>query len=147
MTPIREDGSPKAQGQYLRFLALAAAILLGLFALGYQPTARLAGEEGVSAMAAGGGVGLMGSVAGTLPFLLSRSRTQVEVVPVVMGSIALRLAVVVLLAAAVVLSGAFATRPLVVWVAISHACLLVADTIYARGQIRAKTAIKVGGGA
>lgn len=121
---------------YLSFLKLAAAILVGLLALGYLPTVRAAGEEGVSAMAAGSGVSLVASVVGTVPFLLSQARTPAEIMPAMMGSIALRLAAVVTLAAAVVVSGSFATRPLLVWVAISHAGLLVADTVWARARVR-----------
>ncbi len=131
MTRIRET-----HPSYLSFLKLAAAILVGLFALGYLPTVRSAGEDGVPAMFAGGGVSLAASVAGTVPFLLSQARTAVEIMPAVMGSIALRLGVVVVLAAAVVWSGMLATRPLLVWVALSHAGLLVADTLWARGRVR-----------
>ncbi len=127
----------EARPSYLGFLKLASAILVGLFVLGYLPTVRSAGEDGVSAMFAGGGVSLAASVAGTVPFLLSQARTPAEAIPAVMGSIALRLAVVVVLATAVVLTGTFAIRPLLVWVAISHAGLLVADTHYGRGRIRA----------
>ena len=131
MTDIRED-----RVRYGRFLKLAAAVLIGLLALGYLPTVRSAGADGVSAMVAGGAVSLAASVAGTLPLLLSHGRTPADVMPAVMGSIALRLTLVILLTATVVWSGTFATRPLLIWVAISHVCLLVADTLYARGVVR-----------
>ena len=121
---------------YPGFLKLAAAILIGLLALGYLPTVRAAGGEGVAAMVAGGGVSLVASVVGTVPFLLSQARAPAEIMPAVMGAIALRLAAVVVLAAAVVVSGSFATRPLLLWVAISHAGLLVADTLWARARVR-----------
>ncbi len=130
----------EAHPSYLGFLKLAATILVGLFALGYLPTVRTAGEEGVSAMVAGGGVSLVASVAGTIPFLLSQARTPAEIMPAVMGSIALRLAAVVALATAVVLIGIFAIRPLLVWVGLSHAWLLVADTLWARGRVRSLSA-------
>ena len=135
MTQVREQRL-RPQALYLGFLKLAAAILIGLLALGYLPTVRSAGEEGVAAMIAGSGVSLAASVAGTLPLLLSRASTPVEIMPAVMGSIALRLVAVLALAAAVVWSGTLATRPLLVWVALSHAGLLVADTLYARGRVR-----------
>ena len=124
------------QARYPGFLKLAAAILIGLLAVGYLPTVNSAGDEGVSAMFTGSGVSLLASVAGTLPLLLSQARTPVEMMPAVMGSIALRLVAVVALAAAVVWSGTLATRPFLVWVAISHVGLLVADTLYARGRVR-----------
>ena len=136
MTQLREA---TANPSYASFLKLAAAILIGLLVLGYLPTARSAGEDGIPAMVAGNAVSLVASVVGTLPFLLSHSRTAVEIMPAIMGSIALRLTVAILLTAAVVWSGVVATRPLLVWVAISHAGLLVADTLYARGQVQSKS--------
>ncbi len=156
MTPIREEGRPPkgderdfpaAGGQYLGFLEQAAVVLVVLLALGYLPTAKTAGEEGLSAMVAGTGVSLVGSVAGTVPLLLSRSRTAAEAMPAVIGSIALRLVLVIALAAAVALSGVFATRPLLVWVALSHAGLLVPDTLYARARMRLNEACPRGANA
>ncbi len=135
-----EAGVSAARERYLSFLKLAAATLAVLLALGFLPTERLAGDEGISAMVVGCGVSMVGSVAGTLPFLLSQSRTQVEVMPAVMGSIAVRLVAVIALAAAVAWSGTVANRLLLIWVAISHAGLLVADTRYARAEVRSKTA-------
>ncbi len=148
MTLIRAPRGDKwlraaAGGQYLEFLKQAAVVLVLLLALGYLPTAKMAGEEGLSAMVAGTGVSLVSSVAGTVPLLLSRSRTAVEVMPAVIGSIALRLVSVIALAAVVALSAVFAARPLLVWVALSHICLLVPDTIYARAQIRLKNTAAV----
>ncbi len=148
MTQTREVDRPGAPLHYPEFLKLAAGILIGLLALGYLPTLRSAGEEGVSAMVAGSGMSLVGSVAGTMPLLLSSSRTSVEIMPALMGSIVVRILAVLALTAAVAWSGMFAIRPLLVWVAISHAALLVADTRYARAQVRSKpSATKVGGGA
>ena len=91
-------------------------------------------------MVAGCVVSLVGSVAGTLPLLLSRGRSQIEAVPVVLGSIALRLTVVVLLAAAVALLSPVAIEPFLIWVGISHVSLLVVDTLYARSEVLAREA-------
>ncbi len=139
MTQIREpdpQGTAAAKDQYLGFLKALAGILAVLLVLGYLPTARLAGDDGIAAMVAGCGVSLVGSAAGTVPFLLSRSWTPVESMPVLMGSIALRIVVVVALAALAALTFELAIRPFLVWVALSHASLLVADTSYARAQVR-----------
>ena len=144
MTQIRELLPPKedqrvtaATGdRYLGLLKALAGILVVLLVVGYLPTARLAGEQGVVAMVAGCGVSLMGSVAGTVPFLLSRNWTPVESMPVLLGSMALRIVVVVALAAAAALTFELAIKPFLIWVAISHAGLLVADTSYARAQVR-----------
>ncbi len=131
MTQIREE-----RKQYLGYLKALAGILVVLLALGYLPTTRLAGEEGIVAMVAGCGVSLASSVAGTVPFLLSRNWTPVESMPVLMGSIALRLVVAIALAAVAALTFELAIKPLLLWVAISHGGLLVADTSYARAQVR-----------
>ena len=80
----------------------------------------------------------MGSVAGTLPLLMSRSRTAAEAMPAVMGSIVLRMASVLALAAVVAAVGAFAIKPFLLWVAFSHVGLLFPDTVYARNQVRLK---------
>lgn len=144
MTRINEQGSSADKGRYLGFLKLAAGILAALLTLGYLPTVRLAGEKGIWAMLAGCGVSLVGSVAGTMPLLLSRSRNAVEVMPAVIGSIALRLTVVVALAAATAWVGWFANKPFLLWVAISHLGLLVADTRYARAEVQAKPESKIG---
>lgn len=151
MTRSSEQGSPADRDRYLGFLKLAAGILAALLIVGYLPTVRLAGDKGITAMLAGCGVSVVGSMAGTIPLLLSRGRTAVEAVPVLLGTIALRLTVVVLLAAAVALAGLVAIKPFLVWVAASHVGLLVADTLYARGEVRARDlaagAIKDGAGA
>ncbi len=131
MTQIREE-----RKQYLGYLKALAGILVVLLALGYLPTTRLAGDEGIVAMVAGCGVSLASSVAGTVPFLLSRTWTPVESMPVLMGSIALRLVVAVALATVAALTFELAIKPFLLWVAISHGGLLVADTSYARAQVR-----------
>ncbi len=134
MTQVSEQEAGRKLN--LGFLKALAAILVALLVLGYLPTSRLAGEEGIVAMVAGCGISLAGSVAGTIPFLVSRTWTPVESMPVLMGSIALRIAVVVALAAVATLTFELAIKPFLIWVAIGHAGMLVADTSYARAQVR-----------
>ncbi len=149
MTLSSEQGTAD-RDRYLGFLKLAAGILTMLLLLGYLPTVRMAGDKGLSAMFAGCGVSTVGSMAGTVPLLLSRGRSSVEAVPVLLGSIALRLTVVIALAAAVALLSTLAVKPFLVWVGLSHVGLLVADTLYALGEVRAREitagAIKHGAG-
>lgn len=90
-------------------------------------------------MVAGGLLSLAGSLAGTLPFVWFRSHAPTELVPKILGGIALRLSVVISLALAAALSGLFAHAPLLIWVAISHAGLLAADTFYARRQFSGRS--------
>lgn len=142
MTRISEQGS---SARYLGFLKWSGGILAALLTLGYLPTMRLAGERGITAMVAGCGVSLAGSVAGTVPFLLARGRGVTETVPALLGSIALRLIVVMTLAGITAWVGLLANRPFLLWVAVSHVGLLVADTLYARAEARARTPVATAG--
>jgi hypothetical protein len=122
---------------YGRFVALAVLLVCVLWALGWIPTERLAGERGPAAMIAGGLLGLLASLLGTLPMALIRGRRPVDAVPAVLGSVALRLALVLFLVLGVAVSGIFATTPLLLWAVISHMGLLVVDTLFARSRLRA----------
>lgn len=114
---------------FLQFLLLAGAIVVALIALGYLPTRRLAGEAGLAAMLAGCLVSLVASLAGTVPVFLARHRSHVEMVPAALVATATRLGVAIVLTTAVALAGSIATKPLLLWVVISHGGLLIADTM------------------
>ena len=120
-----------------RFVALAFGMLLALWVVGYLPTVRLAGEAGIPAMLVGGGISLVASLVGVVPLSLSRGREPAARIPAVMGSMALRIAVAVILALALALARVWPVEPLLVWVAIAHGGLLVADTRYAMAFMRA----------
>ncbi len=122
----------------LRFLALAVATAGLLMALGYLPTLRWGGETAIPAMLAGCGLSLIASLVGAVPVLWARGQPPMVAVPAAMGSMALRLALVLVMAVAAVLSGWFATKPLLIWVAISHPVLLVIDTWFARTQLQSQ---------
>ncbi len=95
---------------YGKFLVLALGILALLLAVGYLPTRRLGGEAALSAMLAAAGISLLASLAGTVPIVLARGLHQP--VSAVMGSMAIRLAVVLFAGAGAALSGVFAVAPL-----------------------------------
>jgi hypothetical protein len=116
---------------YARFLALATVVTAAVGAVGYVPTRRLAGEEGLPALVAGCLIGLLSSALGGLPVALGRDRSPAGRVTLMMGSTAVRLLAAVLLGVAAVLSGRFATKPLLLWGAISYAALLAVDAWYA----------------
>jgi len=87
---------------------------------------------GVLAMLAGCGASLLGSLFGS--WWLRRRAASVSltnVVTLVLGALASRLAMTVVAAAGLLLSSMFAPRPLLIWLAASHAALLLADTRYA----------------
>jgi len=135
MTTNGEVRSASRGLTFPRYLALALGILVVLWALGTPATRRLGGEAALPAMLIAGASAFAASLVGTLPLYLKRGAAQVDKVPAVLASTALRLLVVVVLAAAAALSGLVAKKPLLIWVAVSHAGLLVADTLFARSEM------------
>jgi len=110
--------------QYVRFLGLAVGLVVALCAVGYVPTRRLSGENGVVAMAAGCGISLVAAAAAGL--LLTAVAAQTPEARMQRGFLAMvvRLAVVTVLGVATVLSGAFARTPLLFWMATAYLVLL-----------------------
>lgn len=121
---------------YPRFAALAAALVVGLWILGYLPTRRFVGDAAFPVMLAGGMVSLVASLVGATPLLWVRGRKSAEKISAALGTIALRLAVLLIIGTALALSGFVAPKPFVVWVAVSHLGLLVADTFFALAEMR-----------
>lgn len=121
-------------GIYLGFLASAAAILLALLLIGFEPTRRLAGQLAVPAMTIGCLISLLAALVGTLPVFLARGKKAADTVPALLASMVARLLTALML---LVIAG---TNPklaplmntLVVWLLISHAALLVAEIRFTR---------------
>lgn len=121
--------SPAAE--YLRFLVWAVAVAAAAALLGYAPTRRLSGEAALPAMVAGCAIGLIASAVGALPILMAR-RSGAAPSPVQgLLSTAIRLGVLVVLGVSVGLSGAFETRPLIVWIALGYVVQIALDVRYA----------------
>ena len=116
---------------YLRFLAWAAVVAAAAGAVGWWPTRRLAGDDGVPALVAGCLIGLLSSALGGLPVALVRDRSPAGQMVASMGAMGVRLLAVVVLGAVAVLSGRFARVPLLLWIAVSYAALLGVDAWYA----------------
>jgi hypothetical protein len=135
------DAGPdaKAAAERPRLLVQAAGILGALLVLGYLPTVRLAGDGAVPAMLAGCALGVVASLVGAVPIWRATSRPggrpPQELFPAMLGSIVLRFAAALVLAVAAVLTGWFATKPLLIWLAISYAGLLAVDVGYARAHL------------
>lgn len=123
-------GKVSAGMSYWRFTFWAVVTVAGSWLLGWLPTERLAGEDGIKAMFAGGLLSLMASLLGTLPAAFVRDRNSVEATLAVLKSMALRLGLVLVVALVVALKGPFAPTPLLLWVVISHSALLIVDTWY-----------------
>ncbi len=113
-----------AVSRYARFLGLAAAIAAALCAVGIVPTRRLAGDAGVPAMFAGCAIGLLSAaLAGLLLVALTGDTPEAKMQRSFLAMVA-RLAVVVGLGAAGVLSGVLATQPLLFWIGIAYMAFL-----------------------
>ena len=134
--------------RYLRFLALAAAAAALLGAAGWLPTRNLAGGGGLAAMGAALALCWLASAFGGMPVLLAETATAAAgaaprlPVVVALGSMGVRLAVVVGLALAAALSGLVATTPLLVWTALGYLGLLAVDTAYVLGLAKTTTKTK-----
>ncbi|MCG8455539.1 MAG: hypothetical protein MI919_04595 [Holophagales bacterium] len=138
MSDPRSTGS--APRLYQKFFTTASLILLGLVALGFPATARLAGSEGVPAMLAALAAAAAASLVGTLPIYSARNKTPQQAMPSQFGAMATRLAAVSILGVAIAFSGFVPIRPFLIWLAIAHGALLVADTQFARGVVIAAQA-------
>jgi hypothetical protein len=135
------DDRSRAVGSYLRFLAWGIGTTVAAALVGWIPTRRLAGEEALPALIAGCVVALLASAIGGVPVVRTRSRPDAmrRGPTAALAATGLRLAATVVLGAAAVLSGWFAVRPLVVWIAIAYVVLLVVDTRYAVTAFRGDT--------
>lgn len=111
-------------GRYARFLGLAVAIVIGLCAIGWLPTLRLAGAQAPRAMMAGCAISLLSAaLAGWLLIVVPADTPQGRMQR---GFLAMmvRLVVVLVLGAAAALSGEFARSPLLFWMATAYVALL-----------------------
>jgi hypothetical protein len=115
---------PSRAAQYARFLALAGAVVLLLGGVGYVPTRRLAGHEAISAMAAGCAISLAGAAMAGWLVVATPAETAVARMQRAFLAMTVRLAIVVVLGVAAVLSGAFAPMPLLFWLATTYVVLL-----------------------
>jgi hypothetical protein len=111
-------------GRYARFLGLAVAIVLGLCAVGFVPTRRLAGTEAVWAMVAGCAISLVSAaLAGGLLIAVGAATPEARMQRSFLAMM-IRLVVVIVLGVAAALSGEFARAPLLFWMATAYVALL-----------------------
>jgi len=110
--------------RYVRFLGLAVGLVMVLCAVGYLPTRRLSGPDGVGAMVAGCGISLVS--AALAGWLLTAFGAETPEARMQRGFLAMvaRLGVVIVLGLAAALSGKFARAPLLFWMATAYVMLL-----------------------
>jgi hypothetical protein len=110
--------------RYVRFVSLAVAVVIGLCAIGWLPTQRLAGSAAIAAMVAGNVISLLAAaLAGGLLIAVGASTAEARMQRGFLAMV-VRLTVVVVLGAAAVFSGEFARAPLLLWIALAYVALL-----------------------
>jgi hypothetical protein len=110
--------------RYARFLALAVAIIIGLCAVGWLPTQRLAGPQAGASMVAGCAISLLSAaLAGWLLIAFHADTPQVRMQRGLLAMM-VRLVVVLVLGIAAALSGEFERSPLLFWMATAYVALL-----------------------
>ena len=80
-------------------------------------------------MLVGISISLLGGWAGTLPTIACINKPPREHAAGVLGGLGVRFAVTLGLAVAILLTGAFAKVPLLLWVAVSQLVILVVDVL------------------
>lgn len=110
--------------RWARFVGLAAALVAVLVAVGFAPTRRLAGLGALPSMAAGCAISFVAAaLAGWLLVGVPASTPAARLQRAALA-MAVRLAVVLGLGLSSVLSGLFAPRPLLLWLAMAYLVLL-----------------------
>ena len=108
----------------IRFLGAEVLIAAALCAIGWMPTQRLAGSEALPAMIAGCGISLVSAaLAGWLTSMTDGATPEGRMRRGMVAMFA-RLGIVIALSVAAVLSGEFAQRPLLFWMATTYMALL-----------------------
>jgi len=103
---------------------MAVAIVIGLCAIGFLPTRRLAGAHALGAMVAGCAISLLSAaLSGWLLTIVGADTPEARMQRSFLAMI-VRLVVVIAVGAAAVLSGEFAREPLLFWIAAAYLALL-----------------------
>ncbi len=115
---------------YLKLVALSVVAALVLFALGYYPTVRLAGEGAIPSMAVGIAISLLASCVGSVPVALGTTTDASKSPQSILMATMLRFLVALALAAPALLSGFFIKGVLGIWIGFAYLVMLAIDTVY-----------------
>ena len=111
-------------GRYARFLGFAVVIVFTLCVVGWLPTRRLAGAGAAPAMIAGCVISLVAAaLAGWLLTAVAAGTPEARMQRSFLAMV-VRVAVVVVLGIAAVLSGEFSRAPLLFWIGAAYVALL-----------------------
>lgn len=120
------------------WLLSSLAALAVLAALGALPTRRLAGGDGLAAMAAGIAVAWLGSALGALPVLRAVARGGSDRPVAVVGeSTALRAGATLVGALVAILGSDLPRTALAIWLGLAYGVLLVVETRWMTRWLRA----------
>ncbi len=124
-----------AGANYLKPLGLCVAVssltTVVIVAVGYVPTVRVAGHDGMVAMLTGCGVSWLAGCAGSVWVAHAISGPVSKRALGVLASTAVRFAAVLVMVVPIVLSGAVDKKVFVFWVVLSYLVLLMVDTALA----------------
>ena len=116
--------------QLLKPAGLGVLVVVLVAAVGYVPTSRMSGGEGVIGMFVGCGIGLVSNWIGLAATAGSfRGDPTRRPLAVLLGT-TIRFLAVLVFAVAGALSGMFSATPLFVWIAISYLTVLFVDTVW-----------------
>jgi len=116
---------------YLLFVSILLGTVALLIAVGWVPTRNLGGEGAIWAMITGCAVSLAGSALGGIPAAMAAGRPAIDRSNLLLGSLAIRLLLVLALILAVVFASPLPRKPFLVWLVISYLVLLPVDSIAA----------------
>ncbi len=128
--------------RYAKFVGVSVVVAVAIAGVGFLPTRKLAGVEGLWAMLAGCGVSLLGSWFGAVPMAMVVVGDKTAVATAALGAMAVRFMVVVSGALALALGTELERPSLLIWVGISYLVLLVVDTLFAVRMGQSKDARK-----
>jgi len=113
----------------LKLLTWALAGLVPILVIGIWPTWRLAGSDGLAAMAAGAGISLFGSLIGSIVAGLLIVRNPQLAGVYIMGAAAVRSIIALGLGLTIALTTSLHPVPLLLWVVIAYLAALAGETI------------------
>ncbi len=116
---------------YATRIGLSTLVVAVIAAVGYVPTAVLAGDEAVWSMLAGCGASWIASSLGSVPLVRVALSTPAQQATGALKSMGLRFVAVLVLVVPLILSGRFDRTVLVFWIVLSYLVLLVVDSTWA----------------
>jgi len=118
-------------GAFFILAGVSVGSVAAILALGFWPTAALAGPRGIDAMLAGCGVSLAASFAGAIPVAAAWTGKYAKPATAILASTAVRMLVAMFLALTLIVAGWFERTVLALWIGLSYLLMLAVDTLVA----------------